>query len=433
MRVYAGVPFRLERHLERLVASAGVLGLPLPDPATLAALAAEAVAAAGVPAATLRVVWTAGREGEERGQGFALVTPLPDGLDDLRRRGIRLAALQLAIGAHVRQTAPWLLPGVKSTSYAVNMAAQREARRRGADDAVFVSAEGIVLEGPTSNVWFREGGVLLTPALELGILAGVTRDTLLDAVAGAGYEVREGAFPLERLAAADEAFTSSSIREVMGVVELDGRPLGGGPGPCGRCHAGGAAGRRGLAGSERAGGHPVPGGDVLALQRVREPPGPHHLHHRRHLRRRARVHAGLERQPVALAVVAAAAGRDNVVPGVLAAPRERLDVVDRQVGGAAVAAAVGAAPAVPAEQDPPDDVAPHDRPQLDVGRHLEDDRQGDGQALRAVEHGGLLRDHLRVPAHDHTDGPLAGDERHRSHRRVQQQTAHCTSGRCTEV
>ncbi len=232
MRVYGGVPFRLDRHLERLVASAGVLGLPMPDPATLAALAADAVAAAGVPAATLRVVWTAGREGEERGQGFALVTPLPEGLDDLRRRGIRLAALQLAIGAHVRQTAPWLLPGVKSTSYAVNMAAQREARRRGADDAVFLSAEGIVLEGPTSNVWFREGGVLLTPALELGILAGVTRDTLLDAAAGAGYEVREGAFPLERLAAADEAFTSSSIREVVGVVELDGRPLGGGsPGP----------------------------------------------------------------------------------------------------------------------------------------------------------------------------------------------------------
>jgi 4-amino-4-deoxychorismate lyase len=186
------------------------------------------VAAAGVPAATLRVVWTAGREGEERGHGFALVTALPDGLDELRSRGIRLAALQLAIGAHVRQTAPWLLPGVKSTSYAVNMAAQREARRRGADDAVFLSAEGIVLEGPTSNVWFREGDVLLTPSLQLGILAGVTRDTLLDAADGAGYEVREGAFPLERLAAADEAFTSSSIREVMGVVELDGRPLGGG-------------------------------------------------------------------------------------------------------------------------------------------------------------------------------------------------------------
>ena len=228
MRVYGGVPFRLDRHLERLVASAGVLGLPLPDPGSLAALAAEAVTASGVPAATLRVVWTAGREGEERGQGFALVTALPEGLDDLRRRGIRLAALQLAIGAHVRQTAPWLLPGVKSTSYAVNMAAQREARRRGADDAVFLSAEGIVLEGPTSNVWFREGGVLLTPGLELGILAGVTRDTLLDAAAGAGYEVREGAFPLARLAAADEAFTSSSIREVVGVVELDGRPLGGG-------------------------------------------------------------------------------------------------------------------------------------------------------------------------------------------------------------
>ena len=72
---------------------------------------------------------------------------------------------------------------MKSTSYAVNMAAQREARRRGADDALFLSLEGLVLEGPTSNIWFREGRTLHTPALDLGILAGVTRDTLIGAAA----------------------------------------------------------------------------------------------------------------------------------------------------------------------------------------------------------------------------------------------------------
>jgi len=85
-----------------------------------------------------------------------------------------------------------------------------------------------VLEGPVTNIWWRLGGVLYTPALELGILAGVTRATLMEEAAAAGYEVREGAFRLEHLAGAEEAFTSSSVREVMPVVELDGRPVGGG-------------------------------------------------------------------------------------------------------------------------------------------------------------------------------------------------------------
>ena len=73
---------------------------------------------------------------------------------------------------------------------------------------------------------------LFTPALDLGILAGVTRTTLLEEAGGLGYDVREGAFPLDDLAGAEEAFTSSSVREVMPVVELDGAPLAGGkPGP----------------------------------------------------------------------------------------------------------------------------------------------------------------------------------------------------------
>lgn len=232
MRVYGGRPFRLDAHLQRLAGSAEVLGLPEPDPALLMPLALEAVSAAATPECVLRVVWTGGREQDERGVGFALVTPLPDGLEQLRGRGVVLASLQLAIGAHARRGSPWLLPGVKSTSYAVNMAAQREAHRRGADDALFLSSERIVLEGPTSNIWFLQGEVLCTPALELGILAGVTRDTLLAAAAQRGLRVVEDAFSIERLASAGEIFTSSSVREVMPVVELDGRPVGDGtPGP----------------------------------------------------------------------------------------------------------------------------------------------------------------------------------------------------------
>ncbi len=232
MRVYDGRPFRLSAHLDRLVVSAEVLGLPVPDRDTLSKLAQDAVAACGRPHAALRVVWTAGREQVGDGVGFALVTALPDGLEDVRARGLSLVSLQLAIGAHARSASPWLLPGVKSTSYAVNMAAQGEAQRRGADDAVFLSAEGLVLEGPTSNIWFREGERLLTPSLRLGILAGVTRETLLLAADDQGIVVEQGEFTLSRLGDADEVFASSSIREVMPVVRLDGHTIGDGrPGP----------------------------------------------------------------------------------------------------------------------------------------------------------------------------------------------------------
>ena len=161
-----------------------------------------------------------------------MVSTLPEGLDELRERGISLISIQLGLDTELRASSPWLLGGVKSTSYAVNMAAEAEAKRRGADDAVFLGTGDVVLEGPVTNVWWRYGDVLYTPALELGILAGVTRAALMEEAAAAGREVREGVFTLEHLVAADEAFTSSSIREVMPVVEIDGRPIGAGaPGP----------------------------------------------------------------------------------------------------------------------------------------------------------------------------------------------------------
>ena len=80
-----------------------------------------------------------------------------------------------------------------------------------------------------TNIWWREGDVLLTPSLDVGILAGETRAALLELAVGEGREVVEGVFPLERLLAADEVFTSSSIREVMPVVAVDDRPIARGP------------------------------------------------------------------------------------------------------------------------------------------------------------------------------------------------------------
>jgi 4-amino-4-deoxychorismate lyase len=222
LRVYDGLPFRLAEHLARLRASAEKIGLPPVDAAALEALAREALGASPQRDAVLRLLWTAGRDGGDPA-ALALVTALPLHLEELRSRGIRLVSL-LGIRARV----PWLLGGVKSTSYAVNIAAEREAKRRGADDAVFVDEDGIVLEGPVTNVWWRRGETLLTPSLDLGILAGVTRAALLELARERGFTVEEGAFPLAGLRAADEVFTSSSVRELLPVVELDGEPVGDG-------------------------------------------------------------------------------------------------------------------------------------------------------------------------------------------------------------
>jgi 4-amino-4-deoxychorismate lyase len=226
LRVYGGRPFRLEAHLARLAASSERIGLPPLDGEEVGELARAALGAAAEPEAVLRLLWTAGREGGQP-VALALVSPVPAWIEGARASGVRVISLR-----GVRADAAWLLGGVKSTSYAINMAAEAEARRRGADDAIFVDADDIVLEGPVTNVWWRRGSTLVTPALELGILAGVTRAVVLEQAGRLGYDVREGVFPLSELAGADEAFTSSSVRELLPIVELDGRAVGDGtPGP----------------------------------------------------------------------------------------------------------------------------------------------------------------------------------------------------------
>ncbi len=106
------------------------------------------------------------------------------------------------------------------------MAAQDAAIAAGADDALLVATDGTVLEAPTANVWWRESERLLTPTLDLPILAGVTRALLLKL---AEQETVEGVFLLDRLLEADEVFVCASIHEVMPVASVDGKAFRLGP------------------------------------------------------------------------------------------------------------------------------------------------------------------------------------------------------------
>ena len=209
-RVYGGRPFLLDEHLARFARSAESVRLPPPDPAECSRLAELVIGACAETELALRLYWT----------GRTLVvtaSSLDPELETLRRRGLRLAVVPWSTGT---------LAGAKSTSYAENMAAQDTAVFAGADDALLVADDDTVLEAPTANVWWREGERLLTPSLDLPILAGVTRALLLEL---AERESVEGVFGLERLLEADEVFVSSSIREVMPVASVDGKAFGLGP------------------------------------------------------------------------------------------------------------------------------------------------------------------------------------------------------------
>jgi 4-amino-4-deoxychorismate lyase len=232
MRVYAGRPFRLRAHLDRLAASARAVELPLPG--GLEELAARAVAAAGAgdTDVVLRLICTKGPEGSGEPAAFGICSDVPASFEEERRRGLRVVLLTTATDPLVRAASPWLLPGAKTISYAVNMAAQRAARAGGADDAVLVGLGGELLEAPTASLWWRSGHTLHTPSLDLGILAGITRAVLCDLAPGLGLKVAEGVYTAGDLAAADEAFLSSSTRELMPVVSVDGAPVADGrPGP----------------------------------------------------------------------------------------------------------------------------------------------------------------------------------------------------------
>lgn len=207
LRVLDGRPCFLEDHLERMHRSAARLGMEVPS--GFAELAAAA--AAGADDAGLRLTLTKG------GVGFAVLFAVaPETVAG--RSGIRVVTLDLGISSAYRAGQPWALGGVKSTSYAVNMAALRHAHDLGADDAVWVSSDGFVLEAPTSTVVAHVDGAWVTPPAETGILPGTTLLAVRRTV-----EVEQRPLRVEELAA--DVALLSSVRGVAPVTQLDGRAL----------------------------------------------------------------------------------------------------------------------------------------------------------------------------------------------------------------
>lgn len=220
--VVDGHPQAVEPHLARFVRSARMLDLPEPDvDAWRRAIEAVCAELDPVREAFVKTVFTRGVEGSGRPTGWAYAAPSGD-QTPARTQGISVVTLDRGYRHDVERTSPWLLQGAKTLSYAVNMAALREAERRGADDAVFVSTDGYVLEGTRANLVLSVGGRLVTPRTDIGILAGTTQADVFRFAEGAGIETAYELVTLDDFHAADAAWLVSSVRQAAPIRAVNG-------------------------------------------------------------------------------------------------------------------------------------------------------------------------------------------------------------------
>jgi branched-chain amino acid aminotransferase len=220
-KVVDGRAFAVGRHLRRLARSASALALqPVPADDVRASIETLLAAAAPVALGRLRITLTGG--------------PGPLGSD---REGARPTLILAVSGSspwpdHIEViTVPWVrnersaIAGAKTTSYAENVVALQRAHDAGAHEALLANTRGELCEGTGSNVVVERGGVLVTPPLAGGCLAGITRELLLEWAAQEGLPVSEEVIPMAELAAASEVLLTSSTRDVQRVNVLDGRAL----------------------------------------------------------------------------------------------------------------------------------------------------------------------------------------------------------------
>ncbi len=215
VRSYAGHPFAVAEHVERLERSAEALGLDIPQLDEIAGWIARAAAVAGD--GIVRIIATRGGPDSEVAPPVVIVMtePLPP-----RRTALALLPMRAPWHPAGRQ---WELAGAKTLSYGPNVNASRLARERGFDDAVLLSDDELLLEGPTFTIAWVVDGVVETPSLDLFILDSITRRYVIDLAAV------EGRFELSRLGAATEVFAMSTLKEVMPIVRVGDKSFAAGP------------------------------------------------------------------------------------------------------------------------------------------------------------------------------------------------------------
>ncbi len=216
-----------EPHLERLARSAALLQIAdAPTTDAWNELIDEALAHWDQPGeAVLKLVLTRGAESVLSAPfGYLTITVVPD--YSRVRRGVTAVSLDRGYRSDAFSGAPWLLGGVKTLSYAVNVAARRETLARGVDEPIWRSSDGHLLEGPTSGLIFAaEDRLWTTPRTGTGILASVTVAAILDEAGRQGVGTGEALFTPAQAIGCDGVWLVSAIRGVLPVIELDRAPV----------------------------------------------------------------------------------------------------------------------------------------------------------------------------------------------------------------
>lgn len=223
LRAYGGVPFRLAAHLDRLAKSAGRLGFRPPARPALTRAVRAVLDANRLREARIRLTVTrgtgvqAGPTGRERPTALVFAVPYAPPPPAAYRDGVTAF-----VARTVRDDPRSVHPAAKSTPVLNNLRAAAEAKRAGADQAILLNRHGRVAEAAWGNVGWVRRGVVCTPALSEGILAGVTRAIVLELARRTGFPVREGAFTPGALRDADEAFVTASTIELLPLAALRG-------------------------------------------------------------------------------------------------------------------------------------------------------------------------------------------------------------------
>ncbi|WP_233542778.1 aminotransferase class IV [Kocuria tytonis] len=240
MHVLDGRAYKFAAHHARLCTSAGIAGLPAPSAQTCRAALAMALDAAGPGSRDTALdlgaehsVKLSISRGEPGGEPWAWLTvsPVPEQAFAARRDGVSVLLLDRGHDPAEDAELPWLLPGVKTLSYAVNMAAVRHARAHGAQDAVFTtSTDRRILEGATSSVVCARtrddaAPTLLTPEPSRGILPGTSQARIFDTARRHGWGVDHGPLYPEDLLTADAVWLTSSVRLAVPVTAVDGHEI----------------------------------------------------------------------------------------------------------------------------------------------------------------------------------------------------------------
>ena len=226
-RLVAGKYFRLQQHLDRLSESAGHLKIAAPSHDELQTIFEELAERNSLTEGSLRVTLTRGRGGrglDTRGAGptTVLVTISPVAADWRERaaKGWTLATVS------IRRPQPNSVPAqLKALGRVYAILAKLESEAAGADDALLLSADDYIAEGPTWNFFWRKGRIVRTAALDIGVLEGVTRSILFDLLRDLGYQVEEGRWRRDELDDADECFASMTSVGVVPIRSLDGKPF----------------------------------------------------------------------------------------------------------------------------------------------------------------------------------------------------------------